>query len=90
MDARGEDGVTLLEAYRALFPQWRKPREPEHPALCIESWADCPNAVHTLNKSYPVMRCKLTGRHPDYCRADPAHSPDDAEQVLKRQAKSGR
>ena len=50
MDARGEAGVTLLEAYRALFPQWRKPREPEHPA----------------------------------------HNRDDAEQVLKRQAKSGR
>ena len=42
--------MNLADTFRALFPQWRKPREPEHPA----------------------------------------HNPDDAEQVLKRQAKSGR
>ena len=42
--------MKLADTFRALFPQWRKPREPEHPA----------------------------------------HNPDDSEQVLRRQAKSGR
>lgn len=35
---------------------------------CGGKWANCPNAFRTLDKGYPVMRCKLTGKHPDECR----------------------
>jgi hypothetical protein len=46
---------------------------------CNGIWGNCVNAVHTLDKGWPVMRCKLTGKHPDECRpvgnADAPESP---------------
>lgn len=39
--------------------------------MCRTHWPDCPNAARTLEiiqgVGVPVMRCKLTGRHPDEC-----------------------
>lgn len=32
-----------------------------------ESWPSCPNAHPAVSNGYPVMRCKLTGKHPDHC-----------------------
>jgi hypothetical protein len=31
-------------------------------------WGSCPNAHQSHENGYPVMRCKLTGGHPDDCR----------------------
>lgn len=37
-------------------------------ARCHESWHGCPNARQAVDPvHYIVMRCKITGEHPDYC-----------------------
>jgi hypothetical protein len=37
--------------------------------VCNGIWANCPNAQPTLERGFPVMRCRQTGRHPDHCAA---------------------
>lgn len=56
-------------------PPVRDGAEPDLPTVsgsaaiqCGGHWADCPNAVRTLDGPWPVMRCVLTGEHPDDCR----------------------
>jgi hypothetical protein len=50
-------------------------------------WPDCPNAGRTLEIIHgigvPVMRCLLTGRHPDECAASADTRPEgeDVEQA---------
>jgi hypothetical protein len=44
----------------------------EHPdrypiKRCSGSWNGCPYAHHTLVRMWPVMRCRVTGKHPDEC-----------------------
>lgn len=31
------------------------------------SWGKCHNAISTHENGWPVMRCRVSGRHPDLC-----------------------
>lgn len=47
-------------------------------------WSSCPNAFQTLQeggnmRGAIVMRCKLTGRHPDECAASCDTHPKDGD-----------
>jgi hypothetical protein len=45
-------------------------------ADCREGkWIGCPNAYGTLDRQgYQVMRCRITGEHPDDCRVTLSHA----------------